>query len=74
MEDKVIDIIMKIVIILVIVSIVAIIVSVYQMIYEKKCYTEIYIEYPCKGATHYARLHRNQDIGCEKTKRICEGE
>lgn len=71
MEDKIINILMSIVIVFVMVSIIAIGVCIYQEI-NNKCYSVVYIEYPCEGATHYARLHRNQNIGCEKTKKICE--
>lgn len=71
MNDKIMDILMYALIVLVIVSIIVIVVSIYQEI-NNKCHCVTYIEYPCEGATHYARLHRNQNIGCEKTKKICE--
>lgn len=71
MNDKIMDILMYAVIVLVIVSIIVIVVSIYQEI-NNKCPYVTYIEYPCEGATHYARVHRNKNIGCERTKKICE--
>ena len=71
MEDRIIDVLMPCMVVLVILSIFAIGVAIYQIINNKNCYVETYIEYPCEGATHYARVHRNEDIGCEKSKRIC---
>ena len=71
MNDKIMNILMNASIVLVIISIIAIAVSIYQEI-NNECPYVTYIEYPCEGATHYARLHRNQNIGCEKTKKICE--
>ena len=72
MEDRIIDVFMACAVVLVIVLIFIIGVAIYQMINNKNCYVETYIEYPCEGATHYERIHRNKDIGCEKSKRICE--
>ena len=37
----------------------------------KNCHYEKYNEYPCEGATHYARVHRNNNQPCERYKRIC---
>lgn len=39
---------------------------------NNNCYLEKYEEYPCQGATHYARVHRNRNEPCERYKRICE--
>ena len=41
---------------------------------HKNCHYETYTQYPCEGATHYARVHRNQNKGCERTKIICKGD
>ena len=32
----------------------------------KNCYYEEYMQYPCEGATHYARVHRNENKACER--------
>ena len=72
MNDKIMDILMGMSVIVFIILIFSLVIGTYQMITNKNCYIETYIEYPCDGATHYARLHRNQNIGCEKTKKICE--
>lgn len=34
------------------------------------CYYEKYMEYPCQGATHYARVHRNNNEPCERYRRL----
>lgn len=39
---------------------------------NQNCYYEKYNEYPCVGATHYARVHRNNNESCERYKKICE--
>ena len=39
---------------------------------DKNCHYEMYMQYPCEGATHYARVHRNYDEACERYKRICD--
>ena len=38
----------------------------------KDCYYEEYMEYPCEGATHYARVHRNSNEPCKRVKIICK--
>ena len=40
----------------------------------KHCHSETFMQYPCEGATHYARVHRNNNEACERTKIICEGD
>ena len=39
---------------------------------RKNCHYKTYNQYPCEGATHYARVHRNNNEVCERTKIICE--
>lgn len=41
---------------------------------NKNCNLEKYYEYPCVGATHYARLHRNNNKACKRYKKICDEE
>lgn len=38
---------------------------------NKNCHYETYNQYPCEGATHYARVHRNNNEACERAKIIC---
>ena len=38
---------------------------------HKNCRYETYNQYPCEGATHYARVHRNNNEACERAKIIC---
>lgn len=38
---------------------------------RENCYPYTYLEYPCEGATFYARSHRNSNKPCRKTKYIC---
>ena len=56
--------------ILVIILIIDIIIYMFQP--DKNCHYEMYMQYPCEGATHYARVHRNYDEACERYKRICD--
>lgn len=56
--------------ILVIILIIDIIIYMFQP--DKNCHYEMYMQYPCEGATHYARVHRNHDEACERYKRICD--
>ena len=55
--------------ILVIILIIGIIIYSFQS--NKDCYYKMYMQYPCEGATHYARVHRNNDEPCKRYKRIC---
>jgi len=38
---------------------------------NKNCYYEEYDELPCEGATHYARVHRNNNEPCKRYRAIC---
>ena len=72
--DKILDNIIAIVLILsgilITLSIIGIIIYMFQP--DKNCHYEMYMQYPCEGATHYARVHRNYDEACERYKRICD--
>lgn len=39
---------------------------------HENCHYETYMQYPCEGATHYARVHRNNNEACEREKIVCE--
>lgn len=74
MNDKFLDIILSIVLtisfIIFILLTIGLIITIFQS--NKNCHYEKYMEYPCQGATHYARVHRNNNEACERTKMICE--
>ena len=62
--------------ILVLLFLIGVSIVVYKIaMWEKECknrHYEEYMQYPCEGATHYARVHRNNDKACKRTKIICE--
>lgn len=41
---------------------------------NENCYMEEYKQYPCSGATHYARVHRNNNEPCERWRQVCKVE
>lgn len=44
----------------------------YVSVNNENCYPYTYMEYPCEGATFYARSHRNRNEPCERTDYICD--
>ena len=54
----------------VIILLIGIIIYMFQP--NKNCHYEMYMQYPCEGATHYARVHRNYNEPCERYKKVCE--
>lgn len=74
MNDKFLDIILLITFIVSVIVAILIAINLIMNIFQsnKNCYYEEYMQYPCEGATHYARVHRNNNEPCERYKRICE--
>lgn len=44
----------------------------HKKIESGECWWERYQQYPCRGATHYARVHRNNDEPCERGRLVCK--
>lgn len=74
MDDKFLDIILLITLTISVIVAILIAINLIMNIFQsnKNCHYEMYMQYPCEGATHYARVHRNYDEACERYKRICD--